>query len=62
MSTNIYGYCQTCIPTLLTTVFVWFAGSEFTWLWLIAGNRSIQCDGTGEIGVSDEDSGLTVRV
>ena len=33
---------------------LWLVSSEFKWLWLVAGNRYLQCDGLGEVG------GLTV--
>ena len=29
-------------------------------MWLVDGNRYFQCDGLGEVGVLDEDDGLTV--
>ena len=30
-------------------------------LWLVAGNRCLQCDGLGEVGMLDEVGGLTVE-
>ena len=38
----------------------WFVSSEFKWLCLVAGNRYLQCDGLGEVGILDEVGGLTV--
>ena len=40
-------------------MFVWFVSSEFKWLWLVPGNKYLQCDGVGEV-VLDEDGILTV--
>ena len=38
----------------------WFVSSEFKWLWLVAGNRYLQCDRLGKVGVLDEVGGLIV--
>ena len=38
----------------------WFVSSECKWLWLVAGNRYLQCDGLGEVGILDEVGELTV--
>ena len=54
----MHQYNVPIIPTLLTTIFTWFVLSEFKWLWLVAGNKYIQCDGLGEADVLDEDAGL----
>ena len=48
------------IPTVLTTIFVWFVSSEFICFWLFAGNRYPQCEGVRDVGVLDEDGELTV--
>ena len=56
----MHQYSLSNIPTVLTTIFVWFLSSDFKCLWLVAGNRYLQCDGVGEFGVLDEDGGLTV--
>ena len=38
-----------------------FFSFEFKWLWLVAGNRYLQCDGgLGEVDVLNEVGGLTV--
>ena len=55
----MYQYNIPNIPILLTTMFVWFVSSEFKWLWLVPGNKYLQCDGVGEV-VLDEDGILTV--
>ena len=34
-----------------------FVSSEFKWLWLVTGNRYLQCDGVGEVDVLDEVAG-----
>ena len=49
------------ILILATTTFVWFVSSEFTWLWLAAGNKYFQCDRVREVVVLYEDGGLTVE-
>ena len=38
----------------------WFVSSEFKWLWLVAGNRYLQCDELGEVSVLDEVGRLNV--
>ena len=30
---------------------IWFVWSQFKWLWLVAGNRYLQCDGLGKVFV-----------
>ena len=40
----MYQYNEPNIPTLLTTIFVWFVSSEFKWLWLVAENRCLLCE------------------
>ena len=59
LSLDLYQYNVPHIPTLLTTIFVWFVLSDFKWLWLVAGNRC-RYDDEGEDSVLDEDGGLTV--
>ena len=49
------------ISILLTTRFVWFVSSEFKWLWLAAESRCLQCDGVVEVGMVDEEGGLTIQ-
>ena len=39
----------------------WFISSEFTWLWLVAGNWDFQCNSFGKVNVFDEFGGLTLR-
>lgn len=39
----------------------WYVLSEFKCLWLVAGNRCLQCDGLGEVGMLNEVGGLTVE-
>ena len=55
---NSYSYLkQYSVPnvsTLVTTIFAWFVLSEFKWLWFVARNRYLQCNGVGEVGVLDE--------
>ena len=46
-------------PPLATALFVWFVSSEFKRLWLVSGNRHIQCDGS-QVGVLGEDGGLSI--
>ena len=46
----MYQYNVPTIPTLLTTIFVWYVSSEFKWLQWVAGNRYIQYDQLGELG------------
>ena len=36
--------------------------SEFRCLWLIAGNRYLQCDGLRDVDTLDENGGLTVAL
>ena len=55
----MHQYNVSNIPTLLDTLFVWFVPSKFTWLWLVVGNRYLQCDGVWEVGVLNQESGLT---
>ena len=42
-------------------IMLWFVSSEFKWLWLVAGNRYLQCDGLQGVSVLDEVGGLTIR-
>ena len=35
--------------------------SEFKWLWLVAGNSYLQCDGLGEVDVLDDFGGLDLQ-
>ena len=42
-------------------IMLWFVSSEFKWLWLVAGNRYLQCDGLQGVGVLDEVGELTIR-
>ena len=40
---------------------VWFVWSQSKWLWLVAGNRYLQCDGLGKVFVLDKVGELAVR-
>ena len=43
-----------------TGLSVGLSHQNFKWLCLVAGNRYLQCDGLGEVGILDEVGGLTV--
>ena len=59
LNSLIYTNDLSSIPALLSTISVWFVPSEIKWL--VAGKRYFLCDGVGEVGVLDENGGLTVE-
>ena len=57
----LYQYNVPNISILQSTAKFWFDWLKCKWLWLIAGKRYLECDGVEDVGVLDEDGGLTVR-
>ena len=46
--TKIFTFIKVHNIPILSTISVWSALSEFSWLWLAAGNIYFQCDGVRE--------------